>query len=128
MKTINMYAVLLFSIISIPYSFAQNNRKQETIKIFGNCGMCKAKIEKAANQKNISQVEWNEETGLAVIKFDATKTSKEDISEIVRAEIAFLAAVKRKLGDQKIDVLVNYPSRKMYPPIFEVAKQQGIAL
>ena len=56
------------------------------------------------------------------------ETSKEDISEIVRAEIAFLAAVKRKLGDQKIDVLVNYPSRKMYPPIFEVAKQQGIAL
>jgi predicted nucleotidyltransferase len=55
------------------------------------------------------------------------ETRKEDVSEIVRAEIAFLADVKMKLGDQKIDVLVNYPSRKIYPPIFEIAKQ-GVAL
>ena len=55
------------------------NPVTDTVKIYGNCGMCKVKIEKAANQKNISQVEWNEETGLAVITFDATKTSKDDI-------------------------------------------------
>ena len=41
--------------------------------------MCKAKIEKAAKQKNISEAEWNEETGIAVIKYDATKTSKDAI-------------------------------------------------
>ena len=50
-----------------------------TVKVYGNCGMCKTKIEKAGNQKNISQVVWNEETGIAAISFDATKTSKDDI-------------------------------------------------
>jgi len=29
---------------------------------------------------------------------------------------------------QKIDVLLDYPSRKMRPPIFFIAKQNGILL
>jgi len=33
-----------------------------------------------------------------------------------------------KLGEQKIDVLLDYPSRKTRPPIFSVAKQTGILL
>ena len=55
------------------------NLKTDTVKVYGNCGMCKAKIEKAANQKNISKAVWNEETGLAIISYDATKTSKDEI-------------------------------------------------
>lgn len=55
------------------------------------------------------------------------ETHKEDITEIVRAEIAFLADVKGKPSDQEIEIFVNYPSRKMHPPIFEISKQQGIA-
>ena len=34
------------------------NAKTETVKIFGNCGMCKTKIEKAGNLKNIAKVDW----------------------------------------------------------------------
>lgn len=56
------------------------------------------------------------------------QTSKESISEIVRSETAFLADVKMKLGDQKIDVLVDYPTRKTRPPIFEIARKTGVAL
>lgn len=55
------------------------NPTTETVKIYGNCGMCKSKIEKAANEKNVSQAEWNEETGMATITFDAAKTSKDNI-------------------------------------------------
>lgn len=55
------------------------NPTTDTVKIYGNCGMCKAKIEKAAKEKDVSQAEWNEETGMATITFDATKTSKENI-------------------------------------------------
>ena len=60
--------------------FAQiNNAKTETVKVYGNCGMCKAKIEKAANQKNISKAEWNEETGMATITYDEKLTDKDAI-------------------------------------------------
>ncbi len=60
--------------------FAQiKNAKTETVKVYGNCGMCKSKIEKAANQKNISKAEWNEETAMATITYDETLTSKDAI-------------------------------------------------
>jgi len=51
-----------------------------------------------------------------------------DISTIVRAEIVFLSQLEAKLGEQKIDVLIDYPTRTSYPPIFSVAQQTGILL
>lgn len=48
--------------------------------------------------------------------------------EIIRAEIALQTKLQRVLGEQKIDVLLSYPSRKSYPPIFAIAKQTGVLL
>lgn len=56
------------------------------------------------------------------------ETDEPDVAKIVRAEMAFLAAIKMQLGDQKIDVLVNYPARTTHPPIFEIARQTGVRL
>lgn len=56
------------------------------------------------------------------------ETSKSDVAEIVRSEIAFLARVKMKLGDQKIDLLVDYPARRNRPAIFEIAAKTGVPL
>lgn len=55
------------------------NEKTETVKIYGNCGMCKSTIEKAGNMKNQSNVDWDKETKMATISYDGLKTSKEDI-------------------------------------------------
>ena len=56
------------------------------------------------------------------------ETRQSDVAEIVRAELAFLTKLKMKLGEQKIDVLVDYPTRHHTPPIFTIAKQTGIQL
>jgi predicted nucleotidyltransferase len=56
------------------------------------------------------------------------ETDQNDVEAIVRAEISFLSRVQSKLGEQKIDVLLDYPSRKIRPPIFSVARQTGILL
>jgi predicted nucleotidyltransferase len=56
------------------------------------------------------------------------ETEETDVTRIVKTELAFLVKLQRKLGEQKIDVLVDYPTRKVTPPIFEVAKQTGILL
>lgn len=56
------------------------------------------------------------------------ETDQVDIDAIARAEIFFLTRIQAKLGEQKIDVLLDYPSRKAHPPIFSVAKQTGILL
>ena len=56
------------------------------------------------------------------------ETDQVDVDAITRAEIAFQSQLQMKLGEQKIDVLLDYPARKMRPPIFHIAKQNGILL
>jgi len=56
------------------------------------------------------------------------ETDQLDVESIVRAEVSFLSKVQSKLGEQKIDVLLDYPSRQTRPPIFSVARQTGILL
>lgn len=55
------------------------NEKKENVKISGNCEMCEEAIEKAGNLKKIASVDWNKDTKLAVISYDAAKTNKEEI-------------------------------------------------
>jgi hypothetical protein len=40
----------------------------------------------------------------------------------------FMARLLTRLGDRKVDVLVDYPSRQTHPPIFDVARRVGIPL
>ncbi|GEC77692.1 hypothetical protein FAQ01_05620 [Flavobacterium aquatile] len=55
------------------------NAKTESVKIYGNCGMCETKIEKAGNIKKIANVDWNQETQMATLTYDAKKTNQEEI-------------------------------------------------
>ena len=67
-------------VLSITACNAQlKNQNTETVKIYGNCGMCKSTIEKAGNIKKQSVVDWNKETKMATISFDSLKTSKDEI-------------------------------------------------
>lgn len=55
-------------------------------------------------------------------------TQERDIEALLQAEIALLTKLREQLGDQKIDVLLDYPSRKVRPPILGIAMQTGILL
>lgn len=55
------------------------NATTEHIKIYGNCQMCEATIERAGNVKNVAQVDWNKDTTMASITFDASKTNQDEI-------------------------------------------------
>jgi len=55
------------------------NAKIETVKVYGNCGMCETKIEKAGNIKKIANVDWNHDTQMATLTYDATKTNQDEI-------------------------------------------------
>ncbi len=67
-------------LLSISISFAQiKNEKVETVKVWGNCGMCKSTIEKAANKKHTSNAVWNEDSKEATITYDVTKTNLNEV-------------------------------------------------
>ena len=55
------------------------NAKTESVKIYGNCGMCETTIEKAGNKKKIAKVDWNKDTKMATITYDAKKTNQDAI-------------------------------------------------
>ncbi len=67
-------------LLTITVASAQiKNAKTETVKIYGNCGMCKTKIETAGTLKKVAKVEWNQDTNMAVLTYDASKTSQDEI-------------------------------------------------
>lgn len=69
-----------FALLSYPLFSAQlDNSKTETVKIFGNCGMCESAIEKAGNVKKTASVEWNKESRLATLTYDSVKTNRGEI-------------------------------------------------
>jgi len=79
MKSLKSIMVALF-VLSITSCNAQlKNIKTETVKVFGNCGMCKSTIEKAGNKKKETIVKWNKDSKIATISYDSLKTSKTDI-------------------------------------------------
>ena len=55
------------------------NAKTESVKIYGNCGMCETTIEKAGNKKKIAKVDWNKDTKMATITYDTKKTNQDAI-------------------------------------------------
>jgi glucan biosynthesis protein len=78
MKSILLMATLV--LLTITNVSAQiKNSKTDSIKVYGNCEMCKTKIEKAGTKKNVSKVVWNEETQMAAITYNSKTTSTDAI-------------------------------------------------
>ena len=78
-NSFNALMITTFVLLSVSINAQIKNSKTATVKIYGNCGMCETKIEKAGTIKKVAQVDWDQETQMATITYDATKTSKEEI-------------------------------------------------
>ncbi|MEO5890757.1 MAG: cation transporter [Ferruginibacter sp.] len=83
MKTLSIYAVILFSIFSTPQIFAQKSVIKDTIKVWGNCGMCKKTIERSAKAAGATTANWSEETKQLNVSYTAAKTTNLKIQEAV---------------------------------------------
>ncbi len=77
MKILSIIGLTLFLIVSKSASFAQiKNLKTESIKIYGNCSICKENIEKTGNVKKLVKVDWDKESKIASISYNAKLTNK----------------------------------------------------
>jgi len=56
------------------------------------------------------------------------ETGKTGHAAIFESQLRFFAMVKLALGEQKIDVLVDYPDRESRPEILRIARAQGMQL
>ena len=119
MKTISLFFVIaLLYAIGIDSSAQTGSKpagqqKTETFKVWGNCDMCKARIEKAVKAEGATSADWNKNTKILTVTFDPSKTSVDLFSKK-------LAAVghdteKYKADDkayQALDACCQYDRRK----------------
>ncbi len=64
---------------------AQAQTSKATFKVYGNCGMCENRVEKAAVKAGATEASWNEDTKEMTVAFDASKTSQEKIEKAIAA-------------------------------------------
>lgn len=78
MKAIILIAVV--GLISPTTSNAQiKNAKTETIRVYGNCGMCETNIEKAGTKSKLYKTDWNVDTKMASVTYDSKKTNADEV-------------------------------------------------
>ena len=82
MKSIRFLLVALITALGIS-SFAQS--QTDTIKVYGNCVMCKNRIEKAVKLEGVANAVWSPETKLLVITYDTMKISNDVIQKAIAA-------------------------------------------
>ncbi len=79
-KSISRILVAMIVLLSFTACEAQiKDAKTESVKIYGNCDMCKETIEKAGNIKKLAKVDWNTDSKIATITYDAKKTNQDEI-------------------------------------------------
>jgi Copper chaperone len=61
-------------------SLSAQTTKTEKFKVYGNCDMCKERIEKAATSVNgVNKANWDDKTKLLVLTYDPAKTSTQKV-------------------------------------------------
>jgi hypothetical protein len=61
--------------------FAQE--KVDSFRVYGNCGMCKKRIEKAVIAAGATTATWDKTTQMLTVAYDATKTTSQKLQQKV---------------------------------------------
>ena len=118
MKTLNIILVFAFVCTSL---FAVAQAKQTTVKVYGNCGMCKSHIEKAAKEAGATSAVWNKDTKVLSLKFDASKTDSKKIqTKIAEAGYDTQDATATKEAYDKLDECCQYDRKVAAKPTSKV--------
>lgn len=95
MQSLSKASAFIFILFST-FIFAQ--QKTETAKVYGNCSMCEARIEKAATTQDGVKASWDAKSKTLSMTYDAAKTNKKEIlkrvAEVGHDNEAFLASEK----------------------------------
>jgi membrane-bound lytic murein transglycosylase B len=88
MKTVKFIITAVLALVMGVVSVAQANTltksvatKTETIKVSGNCDMCKTRIEKAAQIEGVSKATWDKKSHLLTLVYDPAKVKSDDVQK-----------------------------------------------
>lgn len=86
--------------------------KTETLKVWGKCEMCKARIEKIALANGATTADWNLKTKFLTVSFEPARTNLEYLSE--------------KLAKAGHDTGINSAKDKAYNALPDCCKYERI--
>lgn len=96
-----MKALLVLLTFSMSGLYAMSQTKQTTeFKVYGNCGMCENRIEKAADIIGVEKAEWDKETKMIHISYDSAKVD--------------LAQIHQKIADAGHDTELTSAKDEVY--------------
>lgn len=85
MKTIKLFLVAILAITISSVSYAGNATKTETIKVSGQCELCKARIEKTAKVEGVTKAVWSDKTKMLTLVYNPMKVKSDDIQKRIAA-------------------------------------------
>ncbi len=80
---ISKFFVFVAACLAISSVIAQS--ATDTVKVYGNCGMCKNRIQKSLKVEGVFKADWNPETKLLIVTYDPAKINNDDIQRKVAA-------------------------------------------
>ena len=82
MKSLIAIVILLLGFGSLQAQDATT--KTEKFKVYGNCGMCESRIEKAVKSiDGVSAADWDQDTKMIEVTFDSEKTDLDKIHQAI---------------------------------------------
>lgn len=75
--------LLIICAVVVFTSRAQSKIVTQTIKVYGNCTMCKKRIETALDHKGIKKADWSPKTKELQVVYNVSKISEGEIHELV---------------------------------------------
>jgi copper chaperone CopZ len=124
MKTISFITALLFSFFITTPANAQKELKKETIKVWGNCGMCKKLIEKSAKSAGAKTAVWNDETQELAVSYATEKTTLEKIQQaIAKAGYDTQDFTADDKAYRKLPACCHYERKVTDKPVSEIPHQ-----
>lgn len=122
MKTLKIFLTALFAIVlSISVSaqthdhskMAEKKSATETFKVWGNCEMCKDRIEKTIKTAGATSASWDQKTKMLTVSFEPSTNSVDALSKKIAA--AGHDTEKYKADDKvynALDACCQYPRTK----------------
>lgn len=95
MKASKYFLIVLIALF-VSSNVSAQSTKSESVKVSGNCGMCKERIEAAAKIAGVTKATWDKSTKMLTVVFNPATVKMEDIQKKV-------AAVGHDTGSFKAD-------------------------
>jgi len=92
MKTLKIFLIAVIALTVSATTFAKTTdhskmvmTKTETIKVAGNCELCKTRIEKAAKVDGVTKADWSDKTKMLTLVYNPMKVKSDDIQKKIAA-------------------------------------------